>query len=190
MAAVLRPSPHAPDGTPKTPPASLGFCDTCRFYDPEPEAPGKGWCRVHDPVMFPPGQPFPRTGLAQGDTRLGRWAMVLDEDWCGDWASRAPTPPPTEGTIRARAAARVGQTGNLVSQLGGVSVTKGAPGVYDLTFPAMGTPPLVPTAVTLGAETGVAGMHTYTNLTATGVRVLQFNATGNAADRPFSVVIV
>lgn len=177
---TLRPEVK-PSATPEPqgPPAGLGVCSTCKFYDVDAATPGRGWCRLHDPAPFPPGQPY--------NTLLGRWPMVLDADWCGDWAARSGS---GVAAIRARAAARIGSSGNIVSQQGGMSCAKNKIGEYELTFPAVGTPPVVPTAVVIGAEATVAGMHAFTALTETSVRVQTFNTGGNAVDRAFTVVIV
>jgi hypothetical protein len=69
------------------PPASLGACSACKFYEATDLAPptGYGWCRVIAPVRLVGHQPQPTGGLSQQDTRKGQWPLVRAADWCGQW---------------------------------------------------------------------------------------------------------
>ena len=72
------------------PPASLGRCDACKFYDVMVAGPsGAGWCRVVAPVRLVAHQPLPGGQLGQTDTRRGQWPLVGAADWCGQWVALA-----------------------------------------------------------------------------------------------------
>lgn len=61
------------------PPATLGPCSACVFWDaPNLEA-GLGWCRVNPPVQL--------TSTASGQTAA--WPLTRSDDWCGDWTAAA-----------------------------------------------------------------------------------------------------
>jgi hypothetical protein len=60
-------------------------CGNCRFFDPASGRElGGGCCRRH----------APRPALGPGDPDAGAtdayWPVVLDSEWCGEWAPHPP----------------------------------------------------------------------------------------------------
>jgi hypothetical protein len=74
------------------PPALLGVCPACLFFDPLGDGSGRGWCRYGAPVLWLSMPPVATSITSTTDTRRGRWPLVTDTDWCGQWQSPQALP--------------------------------------------------------------------------------------------------
>lgn len=66
-------------------------CKRCRFFDPESDDDGLGYCRRMAPIVDPSGYVtifgLNRADESPYDALQGFWPKVTSDEWCGEFRS-------------------------------------------------------------------------------------------------------